>query len=330
MMPNVLIGSGPIRNRPGPFRDLLASAGFTTVDWPGALPLSDADYRQVLPGIDAIIAGGEPLTASMMDVAPGLRAVARTGVGYDAIDLRAANAKKIAVMITPGTNQESVAEQAFGLLLGVTRKIAENDRILRAGGWARVLVMPLRGKTIGLVGLGRIGQAMVPRALAFGMKVLAFEPVPNPEFDAQWGIRRVTLPELLAKSDIVSLHLPLMESTRGLFHREIFAAMKPGAIFINTARGGLVIEEDLHEALLSGQIAGAGLDVFDPEPPSPANPLLQLPNVVSSPHLAGIDAQAMEDMATMAAQCIIDLHQGRWPSSCVVNPEISGGWTWAR
>jgi len=327
-MLKVLIGSGPIRNRPGPFRDLLVSAGFTPVDWPGALPLSDSDYRQVLPDIIGIIAGGEPLTASLMEVAPGLRAIARTGVGYDAIDLKAANARKIAVTITPGTNQESVAEQAFGLLLGVTRRIAENDRIIRAGGWDRGLVMPLRGKTIGLVGLGRIGQAMVPRALAFGMKVVVFEPIPNPEFDAKWGIRRASLKELLAESDIVSLHLPLMDATRGLFHREIFAAMKTGAIFINTARGGLVIEEDLHEALISGQIGGAGLDVFDPEPPSPANPLLQLPNVVSSPHLAGIDALAMQDMATMAAQCIVDLHDGRWPASCIVNPEIAEGWKW--
>ena len=296
-MPNVLIGSGPIRNQPGPFRDLLTASGFTPVDWPGSAALSDAEYRQVLPEIDAIIAGGEPITASLMAVAPRLRAIARTGVGYDAIDLSAADARKIAVMITPGTNQESVAEQAFGLLLGVSRKIAENDRVIRAGGWSRVLVQPLRGKTIGLVGLGRIGRAMVPRAAAFGMRVVAFEPIPHPEFDAEWGVTRMSLPELLVESDIVSLHLPLMDATRGLFHREVFAMMKPGAIFLNTSRGGLVIEEDLHEALTGGHLAGAGLDVFDPEPPSPANPLLQLPNVVSSPHIAGIDALAMSDMA---------------------------------
>ena len=119
-----------------------------------------------------------------------------------------------------------------------------------------------------------------------------------------------------------------MLATRGFFHREIFAMMKKGAIFINTARGGLVIEDDLYEALVSGHLGGAGLDVFDPEPPSPANPLLQLPNVVSSPHLGGIDAKAMEDMATMAAQCIIDLHEGRWPGECIVNPEVTPGWTW--
>lgn len=327
-MPNVLIGSGPIRNQPGPFRDLLVAAGFTPVDWPGMLPLSREEYLRVIPDIDAVVAGGEPLGDEVISAAPRLRVIARTGVGYDAVDLKAANRRKIAVCITPGTNQESVAEHAFGLLLALTRKIAENDRIIRAGGWDRSLIQPVRGKTIGLVGLGRIGQAMVPRAVAFGMKVLSFEPTPNPEFDAEWGVRRVTMPELLAESDVVSLHLPLTAATRGLFHREVFAMMKPGAIFLNTARGGLVLEEDLHEALVSGQLAGAGLDVFDPEPPSPANPLLHLPNVVSAPHLGGIDARAMEDMATLAARCIIDLHEGRWPGECVVNPEIAEGWRW--
>ena len=327
-MLNVLIGSGPIRNMPGPFRDLLTSNGFTPVDWPGFLPLSAEEYKRLLPDIDAVIAGGEPLTSEMIACAPRLRAIARTGVGYDAVDLNASNARKIAVTITPGTNHESVAEQAFGLLLGLTRKIAENDRIIRAGGWTRVLVQPLRGKTIGLVGLGRIGQAMVPRALAFGMKVLCYEPFPNQEFNTKWGVQSCSLPQLLAEADIVSLHLPLTPSTRGLFHREIFAMMKPGAVFINTSRGGLVIEDDLYEAVHSGHLGGAGLDVFDPEPPSPANPLLHLPNIVSSPHLGGIDAKAMEDMATLAAQCIIDLHAGRWPGDCIVNPEIATGWTW--
>ena len=328
-MPKVLIGSGPIRNAPGPFRDLLVASGFTPVDWPGSLPISGDEYRRLLPDIDAVIAGGEPLTGEMMAIAPKLRAIARTGVGYDAVDLKAASARQIAVCITPGTNQESVAEHAFGLLLGLTRKIAENDRVIRAGGWDRSLVQPLRGKTIGLVGLGRIGQAMVPRAVAFGMKVLAYEPAPSPEFDAKWGIERTTMPRLLAESNVVSLHLPLMPSTRGLFHREVFAMMKPGAILLNTARGGLVVEDDLYDALVSGHLGGAGLDVFDPEPPSPANPLLQLPNVISSPHLGGIDAKAMEDMATLAAQCVIDLHQGRWPGECVVNPEIRDGWRWS-
>ena len=203
-MPNVLIGSGPIRNLPGNFRDLLMQEGFTPVDWPGQFPLTLEDYRTVLPEIDAIIAGGEPLTADLIAASPRLRVVARTGVGYDAIHLPAANAHSIAVTITPGTNQESVAEQAFGLLLGLTRRIAENDRIIRAGGWDRSVVAPLRDRTIGLVGLGRIGRAMVPRAQAFGMKVVGFDPFPDASFIASSGITHLPLPELLAISDFVS------------------------------------------------------------------------------------------------------------------------------
>ncbi len=327
-MPTVLIGSGPIRNEPGTFRTLLEAAGFTTIDPPGHGPLTQEQLLADLPKADAILAGGEPLRASVIEASPNLRAIARTGVGYEAVDLAAANARKIAVAITPGTNQESVAEHAFALLLALTRRIALNDRIIRDGGWDRTIVEPIRGKTLGLVGLGRIGRAMVPRARAFGLDVISYEPVADDTYDAQWGIRRMPLPDLLAEADIVSLHLPLTDPTRGLFHREIFARMKRGALFLNTARGGLVIEDDLYEALVSGHLAGAGLDVFDPEPPSAGNPLLQLPNVVSSPHMGGIDSKAMDDMATLAAQVVIDLHQGRWPAECLVNPEIGPGWRW--
>ena len=226
--------------------------------------------------------------------------------------------------IAPGTNQESVAEQAFGLLLGLTRRIALNDRLIRSGGWERGLPQPIRGKMIGLVGLGRIGRAMVPRAIAFGMTVIAYDPVPDGDFDLQHGIQRVSFDELLQTADVVSLHLPATGTTRGLFRRETFDRMKSGAIFLNTSRGGLVVEADLIEALRSGHLAGAGLDVFDPEPPLGSNPLLQLPNVVSSPHIAGIDAKAMTDMADLAARCMVDVYQGTWPVACMVNPELAG------
>ncbi len=327
-MPSVLIGAGPIRNQPGEFRDRLVAAGFRPIDLPGLAPLTEAQFLEYLPQCDAIIAGGERISPEAIAASPNLRVIARTGVGYDGVPLAPASQRKIAVTITPGTNHESVAEQAFGLMLAVLRRIALNDRLIREGRWDRTVVLPIRGKTLGLVGLGRIGKAMVPRAKAFGMSVLVCEPLADEAFLAEWGIRAVSLPELLAQSDVVSLHLPLIEATRGLFHAEIFRHMKPGAIFLNTARGGLVIEEDLYEAIASGRLGGAGLDVFDPEPPAPSNPLLQLPNVVSAPHMGGVDAKSMDDMATLAAQCIIDLHLGLWPAECVVNPEIADGWRW--
>ena len=327
-MPNVLIGSAPIRNRPGPFRDLLHDAGFRTVDPDCGEILTEAAVRASLPSCEAIIAGGEPLPADLIAIAPGLRVIARTGVGFDSVDVAAATARRIAVTITPGTNEESVAEHAFALLLGVSRRIALNDRLIRSGSWDRTLVIPLRGKTLGLLGLGRIGRAMVPRARAFGMSVIACDPLPNPGFDAEHGLRRCDLDALLAEADVLSLHVPLTPSTRNLLDADALERMKPGSIVINTARGGIIDESALVAALRRGHLAGAGLDVFAVEPPPDDHPLLSLPNVVASPHLGGIDTLAMSDMATLAARCIVDLQAGRWPSACVVNPEIAEGWRW--
>lgn len=327
-MPLALIGASPIRHQPGPFRDVLLAGGFQTVDPEGDDVLTEAQLFATLPDCEAIVAGGERISASLIEACPKLRAIARTGVGYDAVDVAAASARTIVVTITPGTNHDSVAEQAFALLLGVARRVAINDRIIRSGGWDRTIVRPLRNKTLGLVGLGRIGRAMVPRARAFGMRVLAYDAVADPAFDAEHGIERCSFETLLAESDVVSLHVPLTEATRNLIDERRIALMKSGALFINTSRGGLVDEQALYQALVSGHLAGAGLDVFRVEPTSADHPLIALPNVVSSPHIAGVDERSMADMAEMAARCIVDLHEGRWPGQCVVNPEIGPDWTW--
>jgi D-3-phosphoglycerate dehydrogenase len=327
-MPNILIGAGTIRSQPGPFRDMLESAGFRCIDPPGDHMLTEPELRAVLPGADAMLAGSERLTAELMDLAPRLRVIARTGVGYDAIDVPAATDRRIAVVITPGTNQGSVAEQTFALLLALTRDVVVNDRLMHNGGWSRRLPRPLRGQTIGLVGLGRIGRAVASRALAFEMKVVAFDPVADPAFDQQYGVRRVGLDELLAEADVVSLHMPLTPATRGLVNRQFLRTMKRGAILLNTSRGGLVVEADLRAALLDGHLAGAGLDVLNVEPVEPGNPLLGLPNVVLSPHLGGIDTRGMADMAELAARCVVLLHQGKWPEGCVVNAALKHDWHW--
>ena len=327
-MPKVLIGSGPIRHQPGPFRELLHGADFRTIDPPAGEELSEDLLRRMLPECEAIIAGGERISKELLESAPRLRAIARTGVGYDAVDIDAATARGVVVTITPGTNQESVAEQAFALLLAVARRIVENDRGIRAGGWGRTIVRPLREQTLGLAGLGRIGRAVVPRARAFGMRVLGFDVAGDPEADARLGVERRDFDDLLAESDVVSLHLPLTDRTRNLFDADRFARMKAGSILINTARGGLVDEAALAEALRSGHLAGAGLDVFQAEPTGAANPLLGLPNVVASPHIAGVDTLSVARMAEMAARCIVDLHRGRWPSDCVVNGGLIEGWSW--
>ena len=328
-MPTVLISPGTLRGKPGPFREILRAAGFDEFLEPeGDHTLTEAELRATLPNSDAMLAGGEVVSAELIALAPRLRAIARTGVGYDAVDVAAATARKIPVIITPGTNQESVAEQMFALLLAVSRRIAEYDALIKSGGWARSLVMPVRGKTLGLVGLGRIGRAVASRAIAFGMTVVAFDPLSDPAIDARLGGTRLGFDDLLAASDVISLHLPLSRESQGLMNRETLARMRPGSILINTSRGGLVVEADLYQSLASGHLAGAGLDVLNSEPPDPKNPLLTLPNVVVSPHLGGIDAKAMADMADMAAAAIASLKQGRWPAGCVVNEEIAPGWTW--
>jgi phosphoglycerate dehydrogenase-like enzyme len=328
-MPTVLIAPSPLRNQEGPFREILRAAGFRFLDPDGDHTLTESDLRATLPEADAMIAGGERISAELLALAPRLRAIARTGVGYDAVDIAAATARQIPVMITPGTNQESVAEQSFALLLALTRNVVGNDRTIRAGGWDRTLPVPLRGKTLGLVGLGRIGRAVATRALAFGLRVVTYDPAAgDAEFEAKHGIRRLGFEELLAESDVVSLHLPLLAATRGLINRASLAMMRPGSYLINTARGGLVVEADLAESLASGHLAGAGLDVLNSEPAEPGNPLLGLPNVVISPHIGGIDTKSMADMAELAARCIVGLSRGDWPSGCVVNDELKEGWRW--
>ena len=323
-MPIVYLTPEPIRRKSGVFRDLLTSAGFTVLDSDGDGTARPAEQMRHMPDADAYIAGGEVVGDDLMALAPRLKIIARTGVGYDAIDVVAATRRGIAVSITPGANHESVAEQAFGLILGLTRNLVNNDQIIRSGGWDRTLLTPLRGKTLGLVGLGRIGRAMVPKARAFGMNVVACDPIADLPFDQTSGLSRLALEDLLAVSDVVSLHLPLNDETRAGFNGEVFARMKPGALLINTARGGLIDESDLYEALASGHLGGAGLDVLCNEPPLPDHPFFKLTNVILSPHMGGIDQKGMDDMAEMAARTVIDLFQGNWPEGTIVNPEVRG------
>lgn len=329
-MPSVLIGPYLLRNAPGRFRDILTEAGFEPIDPEGGPALSREELVPYLPRIDALIAGGERMTPDLFAMSPRLRAIARTGVGYDLIDIPAATQHRVAVSITPGTNQDSVAEQTMALLLGLARRIPSNDRLIREGGWDRSLVTPIRRKTLGLIGMGRIGRAVAVRAKAFKMNVVAFDTILDAEFDREHGIQRLSLDDLVQSSDVISLHVPLTESTRGMVNREFLARMRPGSYLINTSRGGLVVEADLRDALISGHLAGAGLDVLNHEPPEPGNVLLGLPNVVISPHIAGTDLESMREMAEMAALTIVELYRNQWPGDRIVNQELHEGWAWGR
>ena len=327
-MPKVLIVPAPLYQQPGNHVELLRAAGFDVTYPPVKKPvLSEAEIIAALDGVSAVIAGSEPYNDRVLTAVKSLRVVSRSGVGSDAVVLADATKHRVAVTITPGTNHDAVAESALALLFAVTRSVVRLDRAVRAGRWPRDPLMPIRGKTLCIIGLGRIGQSVAVRSAGFGVRILAHEKFPNREFVEQHGIELVDLNTLLAQSDFVTLHVPLSSETRGLINRATLAHMKRGSILVNTARGGLVVERDLLDALKSGHLAGAGLDVFEIEP-AVSNPLFDLDNVVVSPHVAGVDTQSLIEMADLAAQNIIDLSRGIWPEPCVVNPDVRPGWKW--
>lgn len=331
-MPTVLITPEAMRDKDEAYVHVLRNAGFE-VRYPTNRFLarghcSVEETIAELSSVDATLASGESYSDAVLAGLPRLRVVARVGVGFDRVDVPAATRHGIPVTITPTANHEAVAELALGLLFAVTKFAVTNDAAVRAGQWPRRSPMAIRGRTFGVVGLGRIGRSTAVRAAALGMKVIATEKFPDQAFVRQQGIELVELETLLACSDVVSVHCPLNDETRGLFNRRAFAQMKPGSIFLNTARGKLVVEADLVEALKSGHLRGAGLDVFEQEPPEPNNPLFKLDNVVLSPHVAGTDELSLVAMGVEAAECIVKLHRGEWPEGAVLNNELRTNWRW--
>ncbi len=282
-----------------------------------------------LPGADAVIAGGHlDYNATMMDVAPNLRAICRTGIGYDNIDIAAANQRGIVVCNTPDAPTIGTAEHAIALLMAVARQLSALDRQVREGPrrdyWEQYEGFELAGARLGLVGMGRIGSRVARVAQSLDMEVMVYDPALCGDACARANVARAeSLDQLLAECDVVSLHLPVCSETRNLFGERQFAQMKQGALFINTARGGLVDEQALREALESGHLRGAGLDVFQDEPPSPDHPLLQRSNVVATPHIASATTAGKHRLWTSAIQQAIDVLNGRQPAHAV-NPEVLG------
>jgi phosphoglycerate dehydrogenase-like enzyme len=311
----------------GPHVKILREAGFDITYPPPSWLLSEADLMQQLGTTSGVIAGSEPYTRRVLAAHPALRVIARAGVGYDAVDVEAATDHGVAVCIAPGTNQESVAEHAFALILALAKGVVTQHNGTRSGQWPRQTNLPLRGSTLSIAGLGRIGKAVAERGAAFSMRLLAHEPFPDTKFVQQYGITLVSMEKLLAEADFLSLHVPLTPESRHLINRKTLALMKPTSFLINTSRGGLVNEADLVEALRSGRLAGAGLDVFEVEP-LPPGPLYDLENVVLTPHAAGTDLRSRDDMAASAARAIVALSRGQWPAEQIVNPQVRGKFKW--
>jgi len=331
-MPAVMITPEALIAVRGPWIPMLEEAGFT-IQHPDDTTFtrglcSPAETIRVLSNVDAVIAGGEYLTPEVIAALPRLQVIARSGVGYDRVNVSAATKHGIPVTITPTANHESVAETAFALVFAIAKGIVTNDACVRSGQWAKNQTQPIRGKILGIFGLGRIGRSTAIRGRAMGMTVLATETYPDKPFVAQHGIELVDFDALLSRSDYVSIHCPLNAETAGLFNHAVFQKMKPGSVLINTARGGMVVEADLMDALKSGHLSGAGLDVFEQEPATSDNPLFQLDNIVVSPHVGGGDKLSQENMGIEAADCVIKLSRNQWPAGAVVNDELRQSWKW--
>lgn len=261
---------------------------------------------------DVLISGTEPVTARVISAAPRLKVIAKHGVGYENIDIAAARARGIPVVIVGGAIADSVADMTMALLLALARQIPQGSASVRSGEWKRFVGPELRGKTLGLVGLGHIGKAVCRRAKAFGMRVVAHDLYPDVAFAGSWRVEFLSLEDLLAQADFVSLHTPLTPETRWMIGAAQLARMKPTAYLINTARGELVDEMALYTALKAGAIAGAAADVFTNEPPG-KHPLLTLDNFIAMPHSAGQTPEGLRRMGEITAKNVLRALRGEEP-----------------
>jgi D-3-phosphoglycerate dehydrogenase len=275
--------------------------------WNVVLTTNETLNAEIVDADALIVRSATKVTAELLDKAPKLRALGRAGVGVDNIDLEAATKRGVLVMSTPGGNAVSVAEHTFALLLALARQVPRLDKAIHEGRWEKSSAAgtEVRGKTLGLIGLGRIGSEVAVRAEAFDMRVLGYDPYISEAAARELNVELVPFETLLAESDFISLHTALSPATQNLINAEIIGKMKKGARIINTARGELIDETALAEALKNGKLAGAALDVFAEEPPK-NSPLVGLPNVIATPHVAGSTTEAQEEVGTQVAVQIKD------------------------
>jgi D-3-phosphoglycerate dehydrogenase len=273
--------------------------------------------------VGAIARADARIDRALLAKAPALRVIARTGVGTDLIDVPAATGRGIAVVITPGAGAAAVAEGAIGMALHLVKRFGPLTALVREGRWAEragVAVGDLDGATLGVVGYGRIGRRTAALAAAFGMRILAYDAVSEPPGDVPGVEHCADLSDLAARSDVITLHLPLSEQTRHLVDDAFLARVRPGTVLVNCGRGGLIDTDAVWRALTDGRLSGVGLDVFDPEPPG-HHPLYCHPDVVLTPHLMGLSRRATAATFTAAARGVLDVLSGREPRA-VADP----GW----
>jgi len=324
-MSAVLITALAFRRHAHQERQTLLDRGLHPIDSPHFRPMPEAEFlgfidRTDVSQVRGVIAGADKFTRKVLDRFLALRVISRWGIGYDAIDVSAATDLGILVTNTPGLLGDAVADLAIGLMIALARKIVAADKLVRRGGWEELSGASVWGKSLGIIGFGSTGQAVARRASGFPMVVRAYDPFPNSEAARNLGVELTSFDDLLAASDYVSLHADLNPSTAKMMNAEAFAKMKPGAFFVNTARGGLVDEAALLAALESGRLAGAALDTHAVEPPHPDNPLFQRDDVIVTPHIAFSTAESIAAVNAAVMRNLTDGMEGRKPAF-LVNPD---------
>jgi len=317
----ILLTTTSFQDTPGAHHDLLAQTGWEIIRARG--PLNEADTLALVGDVDGYICGDDAITRKVLEKArPKLKVLSKYGIGVDKIDVKSATEFGIPVLFTPGVNHTTVAEHAFLLLLALEKNFLHGVDASRRSEWKRKTGHELLEKTIGIIGLGRIGKEVAIRARAFGMKLVGFDIYWDEKFAKEHGVKRATSPDEVFKvADYVSLHTNLTPETRDMINAKSIAKMKKGVIVVNCARGEIVNTKDMVAALQSGQVAGYGTDVLDKEPPPVDHPLLKLPNVVVTPHVASRTYESVVRQATTAVKNLILAMNGEKPIA-QVNPEV--------
>ena len=316
MATRILLTTTSFQDTPGKHHDVLNDSGFEIVRARG--PLSEAQVLDLIKaggdqgGFDGLLNGDDQITAKVIDAAlPRLKVIAKYGIGLDSIDVKHATSKKIPVLFTPGVNHTTVAEHCFGLMIAVAKHFWFHMRVVKAGQWKRQTGSELYGKTLGVIGVGRIGKEVVKRGNAFGMTCVGVDTYWDDEFAAEHNLQRLaTREDLLKRADVVSLHTNLTPETRGFINKETIPLMKDGAILINTGRGELIVEQDVADACKSGKLTGYGTDVLTAEPIKAPHVFQEIDNIIVTPHVASRTFESVERQGLRAADNLVNFLRG--------------------
>jgi D-3-phosphoglycerate dehydrogenase len=313
----ILLTTASFQETPGPHHAELEKSGFEIVRDKG--PLSEAKMLEYAKqGFDAFLNGDDQITAKVIDAAlPRLRVIAKYGIGLDSIDVKHATAKKVPILNTPGVNHTTVAEHCFGLMISLAKNFWPSLRSTKGGEWKRITGNELFGKTIAVLGVGRVGKEVIKRAAAFDMKSIGYDLYWDEKFASQYNVKRAaTVPDVLKDADVVSLHMNLDDTNRGMFNKDLLSKMKKGSYLINTARGGLVVEKDIAEACRRkedgglGHLGGYGTDVLDKEPPAKDHPFRDIDNIIVTPHIGSRTFESVERQAMRAVTNLVQFLTG--------------------